>query len=190
MRRGNWCQMSSRVRKSEPCFGRVAPPPDRGYRSPVSVVARRLGAVVVACTLFACEGYVRHGSALYGDGRYIEAAEVFERTEHRLGEYTPREKAEYGLYRGMTLLVLGDLGNARRWMAYSYEVERANPGTLRADRRALLDRGWFELGQRQRGEVETRPLAPSTAIASRQPAQPDARPSEPSRTEERSLIKR
>jgi len=163
--------------------GAWRPRPITGIVSPVSAKAWSLGALLVASTLCA-------GSVLYADGRYIEAAEVFERTEHRIGEYTPREKAEYGLYRGMTLLVLGDLGNARRWMTYAYEVERANPGTLRADRRALLDRGWFELGQRQRTDVETRPLAPDTAIASRQPAQPDARPSEPSRTEERSLIKR
>lgn len=183
--------MSAGVRKSAPRQGAWRPRPITGIVSPVSVKGWSLGALLVASTLCgACEGYVRHGSVLYADGRYIEAAEVFERTEHRIGEYTPREKAEYGLYRGMTLLVLGDLGNARRWMTYAYEVERANPGTLRADRRALLDRGWFELGQRQRTDVEARPLAPDTAIASRQPAQPDARPSEPSRTEERSLIKR
>lgn len=127
--------------------------------------------------LLGCETYVRRGSTLYADGRYVEAAEVFERTEYRLGDYSPRERAEYGLYRGMTMLVLGDLGNARRWLTYAYEVERVSPGSLRSDRRALLDRGWFELGQRQRAELDSTPRGSDTALAHRHPA-PAAPPSE------------
>ena len=83
-------------------------------------------AATLAASIIGCEGYVRRGSSLYADGRYIEAAEVFERTEQRLPDTTPRERAEYGLYRGMTFLVLGDLQNAHRWMAYAYEVERSH----------------------------------------------------------------
>lgn len=138
-----------------------------------SSLARRLAWAGVVIGLTAgCTGYVKRGSALYADGRYIEAAEVFERTEHRLGESTPRQRAEYGLYRGMTLLVLGDLTNAQRWLAYAYEVEREAPGALREDRRALLDRGWFELGQRQQ-ERPASPRPPATALAaSGAPSQP------------------
>ncbi|MCA9647142.1 MAG: hypothetical protein H6718_35745 [Polyangiaceae bacterium] len=108
-----------------------------------------------------CSGYVKRGSALYADGRYIEAAEVFERTEHRLNESNAKQQAEYGLYRGLTLLVLGDTGGARRWLSYAYQVERANPGTLRGNRRALLDRGWVEL--QSRGELPPGPAAPAMA---------------------------
>ena len=125
--------------------------------------------VIAGALMTACNGYVKRGSALYADGQYIEAAEVFERTEHRLTESPPRERAEYGLYRGMTLLVLGDLRNAHRWLAYAYEIERAFPGSLRADRRALLDRGWFELGQRLRAEPPPADEPPGTAIAASQP---------------------
>lgn len=96
---------------------------------------------LTAAVTSGCETHVRRGSTLYGDGRYVEAAEVFEQTEYRLTGYTPRERAEYGLYRGMTLLVLGDLASARRWLTYAYEVERVAPGSLRIDRRALLDQG-------------------------------------------------
>lgn len=136
-------------------------------------------ALVVALGVTACESYVRRGSTLYADGRYIEAAEVFERTENRLGDATDRERAEYGLYRGMTLLVLGDLKNARRWLSYAYEIERRNPGTLRADRRALLDRGWFELGQRSRSGSDGLGDGPQSAIAKHQqtPEDPPASPS-------------
>lgn len=154
---------------------------------------RLLAALTLALPLAAgCEGHVRRGSVLYADGRYVEAAEVFEQTELRLTEYTPRERAEYGLYRGMTLLVLGDLPNARRWLTYAYEVERVAPGALRTDRRALLDRGWFELGQRQRAELERAPRGDGTALAHRQPA-PAPAPVEPSPiapTHERTLVPR
>lgn len=141
---------------------------------PVALGRPPLVAVFVlgALVLGACSGYVKRGSSLYADGQYIEAAEVFERTEQRLPESSPREQAEYGLYRGMTLLVLGDLRNAHRWLAYAYEVERAFPGSLRSDRRALLDRGWFELGQRLRAEPPPPEEPPGTAIAASQPPPP------------------
>lgn len=115
-----------------------------GVRLQLLVAAAVVPAVLV---LGGCSTYVKHGTALYANGHYIEAAEVFERTEYRLHDSSPRQRAEYGLYRGMTLLVLGDLNNARRWLAYSYEVERIHPGSLRPDRRALLDRGWFDVGR-------------------------------------------
>jgi hypothetical protein len=137
-----------------------------------SVRLRLALVVLVLLGAAGCESYVHRGSALYADGRYIEAAEVFERTEQRLPESTPRERAEYGLYRGMTLLVLGDLPNARRWMSYAYDVERAFPGSLRSDRRAMLDRGWFEVGQRMKSELELAGQPPQSAIASSQPSPP------------------
>jgi hypothetical protein len=145
------------------------------------VLARLVSVSLVGLTLLACEGYVRRGSTLYADGRYVEAAEVFERTEERLPQSTPREQAEYGLYRGMTLLVLGDLDNAKRWLAYASEVERKQPGTLRSDRRALLDRGWFELERRARQQTPTPATPADRAIATSGPApeptpQPDAQP--------------
>lgn len=142
-------------------------------RSPGARLKLIVGAIVVlgTLTLAGCSGYVKRGSALYADGRYIEAAEVFERTEYRLHNSSPRERADYGLYRGMTLLVLGDLHNAQRWLSYSYEVERAHPGSLRPDRRALLDRGWFEVGQRLR-TAPPPPMQPGTALAASQPPPP------------------
>ncbi len=129
-----------------------------------------IGAALLLALFAGCSNYVKRGSALYADGRYIEAAEVFERTEYRLGESSPRQQAEYGLYRGLTLLVLGDLQAAHRWLTFSYEIERTHPGALRGNRRALLDRGWFELAQRMRSMPT--PGAPPTAIAASQPPAP------------------
>lgn len=158
----------------------------------MSLARPLLVCVLGLVTLTACEGYVRRGSTLYADGRYIEAAEVFERTEDRLPEATPREKAEYGLYRGMTLLVLGDLDNARRWLAYAYQVERNQPGTLRHDRRALLDRGWYELDRRHQREALESPREPrESAVATTGPTpEPNPLPEKPppGTSNERSLV--
>ena len=129
----------------------------------------------MALSAFACTSYVKRGSDLYADGRYVEAAEVFERTEGRLPDSTPRQKAEYGLYRGLTLLVLGDLPNAHRWLVYAYEVERVHPGSLRPNRRALLDRGWYELGTHMHSSPPP-PAQPGTALAASQPPAPQPPP--------------
>jgi hypothetical protein len=136
----------------------------------MALTARSSKLLVAGCLLLfglgACEGYVKRGSTLYTERRYVEAAEVFERTENRLTESTPRQRAEYGLYRGLTLLVLGDLIHAERWLAYAHEIERALPGTLREDHRAELDRGWYALRQRLgTPEFQGPPAPPPAAIA-------------------------
>jgi hypothetical protein len=87
---------------------------------------------------------------LYQERRYIEAAEAFERTEQRLTRASAEERAEYGLYRGLTFLHLDDLASARTWLGYAYAVERAVPGALAPDERTLLGNGWAELDQRTR----------------------------------------
>ena len=147
--------------------------------------------LLVATLLCACGGSVRRGATLYADGRYIEAAEVFESTEYRLRESSTRERAEYGLYRGMTMLVLGDLRNAHRWLTYAFDIERYDPGSLSNDRRALLDRGWYELGQRIRDQRPTVTQPQGAALAATQPPpQPTAPPAAtvPPVAERRSLV--
>jgi tetratricopeptide (TPR) repeat protein len=146
-----------------------------------------IAAVAVGAT--ACSSYVKRGSALYAEGRYVEAAEVFERTEHRLRDSSPRECAEYGLYRGLTLLVLGDLRNAHRWLTYAYQVERVCPGSLRGNGRALLDRAWYELGKLMRPPAQ--PAQPDTALAASRPPPampaPQPAPRPPAGATQRSL---
>ena len=142
-----------------------------------SRVPLALTVVLVVAVTGCSSNYVKRGSALYADGRYVEAAEVFEHTEHRLNDATPREAAEYGLYRGLTLLVLGDLPNAHRWLTYAYQVEEAHPGSLRSNRRALLDSGWYELGKLLYPDSDRAPHPP-TALAASEPA-PSPEPPEP-----------
>jgi hypothetical protein len=127
--------------------------------------------VVVAALLAGCGGhYVNRGADLFSDGRYVEAAEVFERTQDRLGSSDAGEQARYGLYRGATLFVLGDFAHAQPWLAYAYEVERVNPGALASEDRAFLDRVWIALEARYRGL----PQNTGTAVAAVPPAPPPA----------------
>ena len=89
--------------------------------------------------------YVNRGATLYEHGRYIEAAEVFERTEYRLAESPDGERARYALYRGLTFVQLGDLGHARLWLSYAYQVERKEPGTLGKAELGIIESAWAEV---------------------------------------------
>ena len=128
--------------------------------------------MVVAALLAGCGGhYVNRGADLFSDGRYVEAAEVFERTQERLASSDAGEQARYGLYRGATLFVLGDFAHAQPWLAYAYEVERVNPGALGSEDRAFLDRVWIALEARYRGLPTN---TTNTAVAAVPPAPPPA----------------
>ena len=106
--------------------------------------------------------YVQRGADLYGEGRYVEADEVFERSEPRVARAPLDERAAYAAYRGATFVALGDLPHAHRWLSMASEIERTRPGTLRADERAFLDGAWRAFANR----VPPTPPPVTTAIAS------------------------
>jgi hypothetical protein len=115
--------------------------------------AARVLRPLLAVPLVACTYFVSRGSDLYYQGRYIEAAQVLEQTEYRLAQSEDAdEHAEYGLYRGATLLRLGDLNGAQRWLEYAQQWERRHPGALREDERDLLDERFIAL----QGDLERR----------------------------------
>jgi hypothetical protein len=93
-------------------------------------------AALSACT----NHYVTRGAELYAGGFYIEAAEVFARTEKRLEEASPTDQAQYGLYRGATLLALGDARRARRWLGYSERLLHTDAALLSGEERDMLQR--------------------------------------------------
>lgn len=110
---------------------------------------RLMAAFVAALLSGACGShYVARGADLYAGGHYIEAAEVFERTEPRLDASSEEERARYGLYRGATLLALGDLPRAELWLAYSKKAARTDDGALSSDERVMLDRALTALAKR------------------------------------------
>jgi hypothetical protein len=88
----------------------------------------------------ACGGhFVVRGTDLYQEGRYVEAAEVFEQTEQRLASSSDAERARYGLYRGASFLQLGDVPHAARWLGYSRSILSRDPRALSARDASLLD---------------------------------------------------
>jgi hypothetical protein len=116
----------------------------------VAVRSRLAGALALAAALFALGGcgthFVARGSALYGDGHYVEAAEVFEKTEPRLASSSNSERARFGVYRGATFLKLGDVEHAARWLGYARSIVKTDSGALDADDLALLDTSLRAIG--------------------------------------------
>ena len=105
---------------------------------PRSVIA--LGVTALVALSSACGGqYVSRATDLYSDGRYVEAAEVFERTEARLADSSSAERARFGLYRGATFLKLGDAMHAARWLGYARSVVKQDPDALGSSDAALLE---------------------------------------------------
>ncbi len=87
-----------------------------------------------------CGGhYITRAADLYDDGRYVDAAEVFEQTELRLADSSARERARFGLYRGANYLKLGDALHAAQWLGYSRTILNADPSALDDEERALLE---------------------------------------------------
>jgi hypothetical protein len=102
-------------------------------------------ALVLPLLSSGCAHYVGRGSDLYYEGRYIEAAHVLEKSEPRLEGGSFEEQAEYGLYRGATLLRLGDLDGAGRWLEFSRLRLSESPGALTAEELELLQESLIAL---------------------------------------------
>jgi len=85
--------------------------------------------------------------------------------------------------------VLGDFAHAQSWLAYSYEVEKVNPGSLDREDRAFLDRVWLALEARYRGLPQNNN---GTAVAAAPPppvpANTQAAPPAPAPSTQRSLV--
>jgi hypothetical protein len=122
----------------------------------------------------ACGGhYVSRGTTLYDEARYVEAAEVFERTEDRLASSSSAERARFGLYRGATFLKLGDTTHAARWLGYARSVVQSEPDALADDDLALLGASLKALGnaapseptRKSGSELATAPAGPSAVPA-------------------------
>jgi hypothetical protein len=110
---------------------------------------RCLFLLLVLGLLPACGNPVRHGRTLYVEGRLIEAAEVFEHGEAHLAKMSDRDRVSYGLYRGATLLKLGDLDGAGRWLYFAQQAENHNPGSLEPSDVQTLRLAFTDLDRRR-----------------------------------------
>lgn len=106
-------------------------------------------ALLIALGLSACANPTQRGKALYVDGRLIEAAEVFEHGEPNLEHMGSSDCVRYGLYRGATLLKLGDLDGAAQWLYFAQQAESHHPGSLESSDRQLLRLAFKDLDRRR-----------------------------------------
>lgn len=119
------------------------------------------------------EGYVGGAKHAYAQGRYLEAAEELSEHEDDVPSLPPRRKAEYGLYRGLSLMMLRDYHGAEQWMSFAYTVEKESPGALRPEQREELDRHYGKVKQ------VLGATAPTSAVMAPAGAPPATRPMAP-----------
>jgi tetratricopeptide (TPR) repeat protein len=107
---------------------------------------------------------VTRGSTLYAEGRYVDAASVFESAERQLASDSPSEQATYGLYRGMTLLALGDWRGAERWLTSARRLTMEDAEVLGPGEQKLLGDG-EHLVARARERAANRSRATSSQVS-------------------------
>jgi len=127
-----------------------------------TLFAASVAVCFVVLTACGSSHYVQRGADLYGEGRYVEADEVFARSEPRMARAALEQRAAYAAYRGATFVALGDLRHAQHWLTMASQIERAHPGTLPAEERALLDGAWKAYAHR----LPAAPPPATTALAS------------------------
>jgi len=128
------------LRRARPSSEALALRLRRPYPSIMARRARLVASVLLCGALSACGAshFVKRGADLYAERRYVEADEVFERSQPRIARASLTERATYATYRGATFLALGDLDRALHWLNVAAEIERARPGTLRENDARLL----------------------------------------------------
>ena len=104
---------------------------------------RHLGALATTFFLMfasGCGSYLGSAQRAYQEGRYLEVAENLGGHEAEVPQLEPAKQANYGLYRGLSLMRLGDNEAAGHWLEFAADVEKQRPGSLLpAQRRELED---------------------------------------------------
>jgi hypothetical protein len=91
---------------------------------------RSLLLAVVASSLSACSGPLADAEAQFTKGQYPAAHQALLALEADSRDWSDPERAEYALYRGLTLNALGDRGRASLWLREAKAVEDEHPGSL------------------------------------------------------------
>jgi hypothetical protein len=106
-------------------------------------IMRRIGALAACAFLLlalGCGSYLGTAQRAYQEGRYLEVAEDLGDHEAEVPKLPPAKQANYGFYRGLSLMRLGDHDAASHWLDFAADVEKNRPGSLApAQRRELED---------------------------------------------------
>jgi hypothetical protein len=84
----------------------------------------------VAVLFTGCAGALARGESQFDNGSYPEAKQTFASLEAESRIWDDRQRAEYALYRGLTLAALGDREHAGPWLRQARAIEEAHPGSL------------------------------------------------------------
>jgi TolA-binding protein len=91
------------------------------------------GYFVMAVALSGCASALARGESEFKSGRYPEAKQTFASLEAETLQWDDANRAEYALYRGLTLGALGDSEHAAAWLQKAKTIEDAHPGCLTPD---------------------------------------------------------
>ena len=87
--------------------------------------------LLFAAALFTgCAGALARGESQFDSGNYPAAKQTFASLETDSRTWDDRQRAEYALYRGLTLAALGDREHAGPWLRQARAIEEAHPGSL------------------------------------------------------------
>jgi hypothetical protein len=91
---------------------------------------RCLFLVAMAFGMVSCAGPLADAQSLFNKGQYPAAHQSLLALETASGSWSATDRATYALYRGLTLLALGDRGRAAMWLLEAKAVEDQRPGSL------------------------------------------------------------
>jgi hypothetical protein len=106
---------------------------DLGKKGDRPVIMRSKFAAVLVLAFAACSGPLAEGEGDFKRGRYPEAKQAFASLEVESRGWGDSARAEYALYRGLTLAALGDRAESSVWLREARAVEDAHSGSLRDD---------------------------------------------------------
>jgi hypothetical protein len=89
-----------------------------------------MAATGLALTTTACGGVLAQGEAQFDAGQYPAAKQIFASVEAEASRWPVSRRAEYALYRGLTLDALGDESQATVWLRWAAAIEASHPGAL------------------------------------------------------------
>jgi len=91
---------------------------------------RRAVVKVALLCLAGCGGALAEGESQFKKGRYPEAKQTLASIEAESRSYDVARRAEYALYRGLTLSALGDRAQAGVWLREARAIVDTAPGSL------------------------------------------------------------
>ena len=102
-----------------------------------------LFATAALAALAGCAGPLARAEAQFTDGQYPAAKQALAALESESRTWDAASRAEYALYRGLTLAALGDSSRGAAWLRDAKEAEDARPGSLSPEdaRRLAAARG-------------------------------------------------